>query len=134
MSNLTDALDLVQGALQESYNNAYPVCCGKHQVTGCCGNPEPEWSETDTAVMNILSPIHNKLMDALKDNPWVSTKDKLPDNETGLYLCSGHEGFLFLCYRKRHEWIRSPQLKKVVGITHWMKIPSIPEVNDGSLS
>jgi len=127
MSNLTDALGLVQGALQESYNSGYPVCCGKSRGTECCGSPDPEWNETDTAVMNILGPIHNKLMDAMKDNPWINTKDKLPDNETGLYLCSGHEGFLFLCYRKRHEWVRSPQLKKVVGITHWMKIPRIPE-------
>lgn len=129
MSNLTDALGLVQDALQESYNSGYPVCCGKSRGTECCGRPEREWNETDTAVMNILGPIHNKLMDALKDNPWINTKDKLPDNETGLYLCSGHEGFLFLCYRKRNEWIRSQQLKKVVGITHWMKIPRIPEAD-----
>ena len=57
---------------------------------------------------------------------WIGVEDKMPCD--GLYLCSGHEGYLMLCFRRRHEWIRSPQLKRVVGITHWMKIPELPEV------
>lgn len=57
---------------------------------------------------------------------WISVCDKTPPN--GLYLCSGHEGYLMLCYRRKGEWIRSPQLKRVVGITHWMEIKPIPVV------
>lgn len=56
---------------------------------------------------------------------WIGVEDKMPCD--GLYLCSGHEGYLMLCFRRRHEWIRSPQLKRVVVITHWMKIPELPE-------
>ena len=58
---------------------------------------------------------------------WISVSERLPENNSGLYLCSGHEGTKFVCYRRHREWIRSPQMKRVVAITHWMPIPSLPE-------
>lgn len=58
---------------------------------------------------------------------WISVDDQLPQNNSGLCLCSGHEGTKFVCYRRHNEWIRSPQMKRVVGITHWMPIPSLPD-------
>ena len=60
---------------------------------------------------------------------WIPVSERLPENNSGLYLCSGHEGTKFVCYRRHNEWIRSPQMKRVVGITHWMPIPSLPEQN-----
>ena len=56
------------------------------------------------------------------DTPNSTVKDKLPENNSGLFLCSGHEKTLFVCHRKHHEWFRSPQLQRVVGISHWMQI------------
>jgi hypothetical protein len=60
--------------------------------------------------------------DEFKQGGWISVKDKLPENNSGLFLCSGHEKTLFVCHRKHHEWFRSPQLQRVVGISHWMQI------------
>ena len=60
---------------------------------------------------------------------WISVNERLPQNNSGLYLCSGHEGVKFICHRRDNTWIRSPQMKRVVGITHWMLIPSLPEQN-----
>ena len=54
---------------------------------------------------------------------WVSVEDRLPAN--GFYLCSGHGGYKMLCFRRKNEWLRSPQLKRVDGVTHWMEIPPI---------
>ena len=57
---------------------------------------------------------------------WIPVSERLPESNTDLYLCSGHEGTKFVCYRRHNEWIRSPQMKRVVGITHWMPITPAP--------
>jgi hypothetical protein len=63
---------------------------------------------------------------------WIPVSERLPENNSGLYLCSGHEGTKFVCYRRHREWIRSPQMKRVVGITHWMPITPAPvQAKDG---
>ena len=58
---------------------------------------------------------------------WIPVSERLPENNSGIYLCSGHEGTKFICHRRNNEWIRSPQMKRVVGITHWMPLPELPE-------
>ena len=63
---------------------------------------------------------------------WIPVSERLPENNSGIYLCSGHEGTKFVCYRRHNEWIRSPQMKRVVGITHWMPITPAPvQAKDG---
>ena len=57
---------------------------------------------------------------------WIPVSERMPESNTDLYLCSGHEGTKFVCYRRHNEWIRSPQMKRVVGITHWMPITPAP--------
>lgn len=60
---------------------------------------------------------------------WINVSDKIPQN--GFYLCSGHGGHKMLCFRRKNEWLRSPQLRRVVGITHWMEIPPLPGDKNG---
>ena len=66
----------------------------------------------------------------------VAVSDRLPE-EDGTYFCLGHGGTPFVCLFRttKYEgkiWLRSTGTKRVVGITHWMPIPSLPEqVKDG---
>ena len=69
-----------------------------------------------------LKAERDELAKQLEQHQWISVKDKLPEDNSGLFLCSGHEKTLFVCYRRHHEWFRSPQLQRVVGISHWMQI------------
>ncbi|HSH42549.1 MAG TPA: hypothetical protein VK973_10550 [Arenicellales bacterium] len=68
-SIISTALDAVDGALQDAYSNAYPVCCGRGNSGGCCGDPAPEWSQEDQRIMDILAPVHDALSDLLAAAP-----------------------------------------------------------------
>lgn len=58
------ALSEIQAVMQESYNNATPVCCGRPGME-CCGSPDPEWSEFDQRMMDRFAPIERELRAAL---------------------------------------------------------------------
>ena len=58
------ALGEIEGIMQEAYNSAYPVCCGR-PGSECCGSPDPEWDEADQRMMNRLAPHYKALRDAL---------------------------------------------------------------------
>jgi hypothetical protein len=58
------ALIEIQNLLQETYNKAYPVCCGRPGQE-CCGSPEPEWSEYDQGIMSRFQPIEEALRKAM---------------------------------------------------------------------
>ena len=83
------------------------------------------WMRQLTAKGNRIEHLEaerDELAKQLEQHQWISVKDKLPENNSGLFLCFGHEKTLFVCHRKHHEWFRSPQLQRVVGISHWMQI------------
>lgn len=54
------ALDSVQNAMEDAYNNAYQNCCGRGNGQ-CCGDPEPAWSDADHAIMDALAPAQREL-------------------------------------------------------------------------
>ena len=54
------ALEAVQSAMEDAYNNAYQNCCGRGNGQ-CCGNPEPAWSDADQAIMDALAPAQREL-------------------------------------------------------------------------
>lgn len=58
------ALGEIEGIMQEAYNSAYPVCCGR-PGSECCGSPEPEWEEADQRMMDRLEPHQKALREAL---------------------------------------------------------------------
>lgn len=58
------ALGEIEDIMQEAYNSAYPVCCGR-PGSECCGSPEPEWEETDQRMMDRLAPHQKALREAL---------------------------------------------------------------------
>jgi hypothetical protein len=60
VDDLADILDVVRDALHRAYNNATPVCCGRLGQE-CCGNPDPEWSAEDSAIMESLGPIEKSI-------------------------------------------------------------------------
>ena len=70
-----EALIAVQNAMQEAYNSAYLVCCGKGTVHGCCGDPVAEWSAADARIMEVLDPVQKAIL-RLVQNPlpagWVA--------------------------------------------------------------
>ena len=76
-----------------------------------------------------LNAERDELAKQLEQHQWISVEDKLPENNSSLFLCSGHGKTLFVCHRKHHEWFRSPQLQRVVGISHWMPLPKPPETD-----
>lgn len=55
------ALEAVQNAMEDAYNNAYQECCGRGQGCECCGNPIAAWSDADTAIMDALAPAQREL-------------------------------------------------------------------------
>lgn len=61
-------LDAIQDALQDAYNNAGLVCCGRGGEE-CCGCPEPEWDATDQAIMDTLGPIEKQLRESIVPQP-----------------------------------------------------------------
>jgi hypothetical protein len=58
------ALGEIEVIMQEAYNSAYPVCCGR-PGSECCGSPDPEWEEADQRMMDRLAPHQKALRDAL---------------------------------------------------------------------
>lgn len=54
------ALEAVQNAMEDAYNNAYQNCCGRGNGQ-CCGEPEPAWSDADRAIMDALAPAQREL-------------------------------------------------------------------------
>lgn len=54
------ALEAVQNAMEDAYNNAYQNCCGRGNGQ-CCGDPEPAWSDADQAIMDALAPAQREL-------------------------------------------------------------------------
>ena len=54
------ALESVQNAMEDAYNNAYQDCCGRGQGE-CCGNPIAAWSDADKAIMDALAPAQREL-------------------------------------------------------------------------
>ena len=54
------ALEAVQNAMEDAYNNAYQNCCGRGNGQ-CCGEPEPAWSDADQAIMDSLAPAQREL-------------------------------------------------------------------------
>ena len=54
------ALEAVQNAMEDAYNNAYQSCCGRG-IGQCCGDPEPAWSDADHAIMDALAPAQREL-------------------------------------------------------------------------
>lgn len=60
VDELAVILDLVRDSLQGAYQSATPVCCGKSWQE-CCGNPDPEWSAEDSAIMESLGPIEKSI-------------------------------------------------------------------------
>lgn len=54
------ALEAVQNAMEDAYNNAYQNCCGRG-IGQCCGEPEPAWSDADKAIMDALAPAQREL-------------------------------------------------------------------------
>ena|SRR5690554_2346044 len=68
VSGLADAAEAALGEIedimQEAYNSAYPVCCGR-PGSECCGSPEPEWEEADQRMMDRLDPHQKALREAL---------------------------------------------------------------------
>lgn len=58
---LAGLLESVRGALTDAYNNAFAECCGRGVRGECCGSPVPAWSACDQKIMDVLSPIENKL-------------------------------------------------------------------------
>lgn len=54
------ALEAVQNAMEDAYNNAYQKCCGRGG-SQCCGDPEPAWSDADHAIMDALTPAQREL-------------------------------------------------------------------------
>ena len=83
---------------------------------------------SELAHRDMLIDKLTKELQAAKAQPqWIPVSERLPENNSGIYLCSGHEGTKFICHRRNNEWIRSPQMKRVVGITHWMPLPELPE-------
>lgn len=59
------ALDEIKAIMREAYNSAEPVCCGRGGAGGCCGSPEPEWSEIDQNTIGRLWPHQRALTSAL---------------------------------------------------------------------
>lgn len=59
------ALDEIEAIMREAYNSAEPVCCGRRGAGGCCGSPEPEWSEIDQNTIGRLWPHQRALTAAL---------------------------------------------------------------------
>lgn len=60
------ALAEIQAVMQEAYNSAAPVCCGRG-ISECCGSPDPEWSEHDQRTMDRFAPHELALRAALAD-------------------------------------------------------------------
>src|SRR5690554_5912137 len=58
------ALSEIEEIMQEAYNSAYPVCCGRPGQE-CCGSPAPEWSEVDQRTMDRLGHHQRALNSAL---------------------------------------------------------------------
>lgn len=56
------ALGEIEDIMQEAYNSAYPVCCGR-AGSECCGSPDPEWDEVDQRMMDRLAQ-HQKALSA----------------------------------------------------------------------
>lgn len=54
------ALESIQDAMSDAYNNGYQECCGRGQVE-CCGNPDVSWSVEDQRIMDALSPAQREL-------------------------------------------------------------------------
>jgi hypothetical protein len=57
---LAALLEIVQDALQDAYQNAGLVCCGKSRMD-CCGSPVADWSDADQKIMDALAPIQREL-------------------------------------------------------------------------
>lgn len=62
------ALEAVQNAMEDAYNNAYQNCCGRGNGQ-CCGTPEPAWSDADHAIMDALAPAQRELSALLASAP-----------------------------------------------------------------
>lgn len=60
----TESLAEIQAVMQEAYNSATPVCCGRAQ-NECCGSPDPEWNEYDHRTMDRFAPIERALRAAI---------------------------------------------------------------------
>lgn len=58
------ALAEIQAVMQEAYNSATSVCCGRG-ISECCGSPDPEWSEHDQRTMDRFAPHELALRAAL---------------------------------------------------------------------
>ena len=68
VERITIALESVQNAMGDAYNNAYQECCGRGQGQ-CCGDPVAAWSDADTAIMDALAPAQRELSALLAAAP-----------------------------------------------------------------
>ena len=68
VERITIALESVQNAMEDAYNNAYQECCGRGQGQ-CCGDPVAAWSDADTAIMDALAPAQRELSALLAAAP-----------------------------------------------------------------
>lgn len=68
VERITIALESVQNAMGDAYNNAYQECCGRGQGQ-CCGEPVVAWSDADTAIMDALAPAQRELSALLAAAP-----------------------------------------------------------------
>lgn len=64
LESATESLDEIQAVMQEAYNSAMPVCCGRAQ-NECCGYPDQEWNEHDQRTMDRFAPIERALRTAI---------------------------------------------------------------------
>lgn len=59
---------------------------------------------------------------------WISVKDRLPEPHTDV-LFFGRDGFFIGWYGYLMKKWRSDEFGEVQEVTHWMPLPTPPEVN-----
>ena len=64
---------------------------------------------------------------------WVSVNSRLPkDHVTVLAYGESARSDVFMAFMSGDEWLDNEDCETIVGITHWMDKPSIPETESNT--
>lgn len=59
---------------------------------------------------------------------WIDVKDQLPKNDKNVFYTNRLSGALGVSFYINGNWYNSYSGELIIGITHWINIPSFDEI------
>lgn len=90
-------------------------------------DPQPEFidrMDVRGLVMSAYRSGYNKAhSEQAKQSPWISVKERLPNNDENIFYTNHLSGALGVGFYVDEKWYQAYTGDDIYGITHWMPIP-----------